>query len=69
MSDATATRRVLSGLRPEPLVSYLAGLGLIRLLGEQSDPAATGAWGDDGLVVTTTVADIATWLVQHRVNP
>jgi CRISPR-associated protein Csx17 len=26
------------GLRPEPLGSYLAGLGLIRLIGEQADP-------------------------------
>ena len=24
---------------PEPLASYLAGLGLIRVLGEQADPA------------------------------
>ena len=39
-----------TGLRPEPLASYLAGLGLIRVLGDQADPAATAAWTPDGLV-------------------
>jgi hypothetical protein len=34
----TITRHVLPGLRPEPLASYLAGLGLIRVLGEQAAP-------------------------------
>ena len=39
-----ATRRhVLPGLRPEPLASYLAGLGLIRVLAGQADPAAAAA--------------------------
>lgn len=56
------TRHVLSGLRPEPLGSYLAGLGLIRLLGEQADPAATAAWEAGGLVIETTIADISAWL-------
>lgn len=46
------TRHVLPGLRPEPLASYMAGLGLIRVLCEQADPAATtAAWTPDGLVV------------------
>ena len=49
------TRHVLPGLRPEPLASYLAGLGLIRVIGEQADPAATAAWTPDGLAITTTV--------------
>jgi CRISPR-associated protein Csx17 len=61
-ATATTTRHVLAGLRPEPLASYLAGLGLIRVLGEQADPAATAAWTADGLAVTTTVEDIASWL-------
>jgi CRISPR-associated protein Csx17 len=56
-----ATKHVLAGLRPKPLASYLAGLGLIRLLGEQADPHATAAWGGDGLVITTSVEDIAAW--------
>jgi CRISPR-associated protein Csx17 len=57
-------RHILHGLRPEPLASYLAGLGLIRVLGEQADPEATAAWAPDGLAVTTTVEDIAAWLAE-----
>ncbi len=56
------TVRLLPGLRPEPLASYLAGLGLIRVLGEQADPDATAAWRPDGLAITTTVEDLAAWL-------
>jgi CRISPR-associated protein Csx17 len=56
------TRHLLPGFRPEPLASYLAGLGLLRVLGEQADPDATAAWTPDGLAVTTTVEDIAVWL-------
>jgi CRISPR-associated protein Csx17 len=61
------TRHVLPGLRPEPLGSYLAGLGLIRLLGEQADPAATAAWASDHLVIDTSVEDIAAWLADEYV--
>src|SRR5712691_1673591 len=61
------TRHVLAGLRPEPLASYLAGLGLIRLLGEQADPGASAAWEHDGLVINTTVEDIAVWLADEYV--
>ena len=55
------------GLRPEPLASYLAGLGLIRVIGEQADPAVTAAWTPDGLAITTTVNDIAAWLADEYV--
>lgn len=61
------TRHVLSGLRPEPLGRYLAGLGLIRQLGEQADPAATAAWESGGLVIETTIDDIAAWLADEYV--
>ncbi|MGH3286798.1 MAG: type I-G CRISPR-associated protein Cas8g1/Csx17, partial [Streptosporangiaceae bacterium] len=63
----TAARHILPGLRPEPLASYLAGLGLIRLLGEQADPGATAAWGPEGLIVETSVDDIASWLADEYV--
>ena len=56
---AGTSRHVLPGLRPEPLGSYLAGLGLIRVLGEQADPAATAAWTADGLLIATAATDIA----------
>lgn len=63
-------RHLLAGIRPEPLASYLAGLGLIRVLAEQADPGATAAWTADGLAVTTAVPDIAQWLVdEYRPMP
>jgi len=67
MTSPTITRHVLSGLRPEPLASYLAGLGLIRVLGEQADAAATAAWTPNGLVIGTTVPDVAVWLAEEYV--
>lgn len=62
MKTMTRTRHLLPGLRPEPLASYLAGLGLIRVLGEQADNNVTATWTPDGLAVTTHVEDIAQWL-------
>lgn len=62
MNALIGIRHVLPGLRPEPLASYLAGLGLLRVLGEQADPAATAAWTRDGLAISTVVTDLAGWL-------
>jgi CRISPR-associated protein Csx17 len=62
VTSTTVTRHTCPGLRLQPLASYLAGLGLIRALGEQADPAATAAWTQGGFVVTTAVEDIAGWL-------
>lgn len=67
MTTTAVTKHVLPGLRPEPLASYLAGLGLIRVLGEQADPGATAAWTPDGFAVTTEVPDIAGWLAEEYV--
>ncbi len=58
--------QLLSGLSPEPLAGYLAGLGLIRLIG-RADPAATFAWSSSGLVVDSSIGDIAGWLVSDYV--
>src|SRR5256885_13551794 len=58
---------IFPGLRPDPLASYLAGLGLIRVLGEQAAPAAAAAWAPGGLAVTTKVEDIAAWLAASYV--
>jgi CRISPR-associated protein Csx17 len=65
MTTPVLTRHVLPGLRPEPLASYLAGLGLIRILGEQADPLITARWTADGLEVATAIPDIATWLADE----
>ena len=56
---------MLAGLRPEPLASYLAGLGLVRLVGEQADPAATFAWSPDGLVIDTGWPISRRWLTDR----
>jgi CRISPR-associated protein Csx17 len=66
-TETTQARHVLPGLRREPLASYLAGLGLIRVLGEQADPGAAAAWTADGLAITTSVTDIAAWLAGQYV--
>jgi len=60
-------QHLLPGLRPEPLASYLAGLGLIRVAGEQADPDAAAAWTPDGLVITSSVQDLAAWLAESYV--
>lgn len=61
---------MLAGLRPHPLGSYLAGLGLIRVLAEQADPRLTAAWTDDGLVLHTRTTEIAAWLAEeYRPTP
>lgn len=65
MSQPTQTTHLLAGLRPEPLASYLAGLGLIRVLAEQADWHTAAAWADEGLAITTAVADIAAWLTER----
>jgi CRISPR-associated protein Csx17 len=61
----TIARHLLPGLRAEPLASYLAGLGLIRVLGEQADAGATAAWTPDGLAITTMVPDLPLWLADE----
>ena len=34
----------LAGCSPEPLMSYLKAMGVLRLIAEQKDPAARGSW-------------------------
>jgi CRISPR-associated protein Csx17 len=59
------TRHILTGIRPQPLGSYLAGLGLVRLIGEQADPDVTAAWSPQGLLVDCTVDDLPAWLAER----
>ncbi len=42
-----------AGCTPVPLLSYLKAVGILRLLAEQTDPEAAGAWHDDRFVVET----------------
>lgn len=45
----------LNGCRPEPLIAYLKGLGVFRLVAEQADPEARAAWEDDVFVLHTAL--------------
>jgi CRISPR-associated protein Csx17 len=58
------TVHCLAGIRPTPLASYLAGLGLARVLGEQADPALRAWWAGDSLTIDTSIADLAGWLAE-----
>jgi len=58
------TKHVLGGIRPDPLASYLAGLGVIRVVGDQADLEISAWWDDAGLVIETTVDDLAGWLAE-----
>lgn len=46
---------VLAGCQPEPLAAYLKALGVLRLVAEQADPAATGHWTGEGFVLDSTL--------------
>jgi CRISPR-associated protein Csx17 len=46
MSSDVVTHK-LTGCSPVPLASYLKALGILRLVSEQSDPAAQGWWSGD----------------------
>ena len=41
----------LHGCRAEPLLSYLSGLGVLRLVAEQLDPDVSARWDGDHLVI------------------
>jgi len=47
----------LHGCRAEPLLSYLAGLGLVRLVAEQITPDVLARWDGDHLVITAQDLD------------
>lgn len=46
---------VLAGLRPSPLASYLAALGVLRLVAEQADEGARGWWRGDRFVLRSAL--------------
>jgi CRISPR-associated protein Csx17 len=45
----------LYGCTPEPLMSYLKGLGVLRLVAEQVDPGARGAWRGGAFVLASAL--------------
>lgn len=46
----------LHGCRPVPLAHYLKGLGVLRLVAEQADAHARGAWDSDVFVLHTELS-------------
>jgi len=44
---------VLEGCTPEPLISYLKALGVLRLVSEQADATARGCWRNDVFVLSS----------------
>ena len=44
----------LPGCRPEPLMSYLKALGVLRIVSEQLDPMAAGYWQNNCFVLQTS---------------
>ena len=47
----------LHGCRAEPLLSYLSGLGVLRLVAEQLNPDVSARWDGDHLVITSEDVD------------
>lgn len=50
---------ILHGCTPEPLMSYLKALGVLRLVAEQPDPEARGAWRGGTFVVSSQLDENA----------
>lgn len=46
---------ILAGCTPEPLANYLKALGALRLIAEQIDPAARGAWRGERFVLRSSL--------------
>jgi CRISPR-associated protein Csx17 len=45
----------LKGLKPDALATYLAALGVFRILAEQKDPEVRARWRDEHFVLVTTL--------------
>lgn len=63
---------ILRGCAPEPLLHYLKALGILRLVAEQLDPHARGAWHNDEFVLETSKTDaqlIDFFLNNYRPTP
>ncbi len=64
------SRLVLDGCRAEPLGSYLKALGVLRLVGEQLDAEAGGAWLGERFVLETAVGEAGLLdFFAHRYRP
>lgn len=48
---------LLKGCAPTPLAHYLKALGILRIVAEQKDKHAKGAWCEDGFILKTTLRE------------
>lgn len=72
MSNATRYDLELAGCAPEPLMSYLKALGILRLVSEQKDPDARGWWKNDTFWLRSTLdreALVRFFLEEYRPTP
>ncbi len=63
---------LLNGCAPEPLIHYLKALGIFRLVAEQLDPQARGAWLGDAFALGTekTAEELAGFFLnEYRPTP
>lgn len=66
------TELELRGCRPEPLMSYLKALGVLRLVAEQKDKKVRAAWRSNVLVLCTDLnndAIVSFFLNEYRPTP
>lgn len=56
MTTAVRQDLLLAGCRDTPLASYLSGIGVLRLVAEQVDPAARGSWSAVGFLLHTRLS-------------
>jgi len=47
---------ILKGCTPEPLMSYLKALGVLRIIAEQKDPNVRGCWRDGVFVISSELS-------------
>lgn len=62
----------LTGCSPTPLAHYLKGLGILRLVAEQTDPKARGWWRNEAFHLATTLDEEALqrfFLEEYRPTP
>lgn len=58
------------GLTSRGLMTYLAALGLAKVISEQADPGVRFGWTGDTFVIRTGVPDLAEFLVRdYRPTP
>lgn len=63
---------ILHGCTPEPLMSYLKALGILRLVAEQADPEARAAWRTGVFVLSSDLDEDALmkfFLEKYRPTP